>query len=80
MNETVTVTIPRELYEELRTIAEGRKSSPERLISTALRWYVENESEFLAAIDEGLADLAAGRVHSHAEVVAEFERRFGKRS
>jgi predicted transcriptional regulator len=79
MDETVTVNIPRELYDELRTIAEGRRSSPEKLISTALRWYVENESEFLAAVDEGLADLAAGRAHSHEEVVAEFERRFGKR-
>ena len=77
MDETVSVSIPRELYEELRTIAEGRQSSPERLISTALQWYVENESEFLAAVDEGLADLAAGRTHPHEEVVAEFERRFG---
>jgi predicted transcriptional regulator len=77
MDERVTVTIPRDLYEELRTIAEGRRSSPERLISTALRWYVENESEFLASVDEGLADLAAGRIHPHQEVVAEFERRFG---
>jgi predicted transcriptional regulator len=79
MDETVTVTIPRDLYDELRTLAEERKSSPEKLISTALRWYVENESEFLAAVDEGLADLAAGRTHPHEEVVAEFERRFGKR-
>jgi predicted transcriptional regulator len=31
---------------------------------------------FIAAIEAGLADVRAGRVHSHAEVVAEMRRRF----
>lgn len=36
-------------------------------------------ARFLAAIDEGLADVEAGRVHSHEDVVAEMKQRFGKR-
>ena len=75
----VTVAIPQALYDELHTLAASRNETPERLISTALRWYVENEAEFLAAVDEGLANIAAGRTHPHEEVVADFERRFRKR-
>ena len=32
-------------------------------------------AQVVAAIDEGLEDSAAGRVHSHAAVVAEFKKR-----
>jgi hypothetical protein len=31
---------------------------------------------FIAAVEAGLADVAAGRVYSHAEVLAEMRRRF----
>jgi prevent-host-death family protein len=37
-------------------------------------------ASFLAAVDAGLADADAGRVHPHAEVVAEMNRRYAKRS
>jgi prevent-host-death family protein len=35
-------------------------------------------ARFLAAVDEGLADSEAGRVHAHDEVVAEMNKRFPK--
>ena len=35
---------------------------------------------FIAAVEEGLADAEAGRVHSHADVVAEMKQRFRKPS
>lgn len=31
---------------------------------------------FIAAVDDGLADLKAGRTYTHAEVQAEMRRRF----
>jgi prevent-host-death family protein len=34
------------------------------------------QAHFIAAVEEGLADAEAGRVHSHAEVVAEMKQRF----
>jgi len=36
-------------------------------------------ARFLAAVEEGLADAEAGRVHSHESVVAEMKARFQKR-
>jgi prevent-host-death family protein len=35
---------------------------------------------FVAAVEEGLADAEAGRMHSHAEVVAEMKKRFRRAS
>ncbi len=37
-------------------------------------------ARFLAAVEEGLADAEAGRVHSHEAVVAEMKARFQKRA
>lgn len=34
---------------------------------------------FLEAVEEGTADLKAGRVFDHADVVAEVKKRFGRR-
>jgi predicted transcriptional regulator len=79
MGETVRIEIPRELYDELKTLAANREEKPERLVAEALRWYVANEGEFLAAVEEGLTDLEAGRIHAHEDVIREFRRRYGTR-
>jgi prevent-host-death family protein len=38
------------------------------------------QAHFVAAVEEGLADADAGRVHSHADVVAEMKKRFRRPS
>ncbi|HTJ47346.1 MAG TPA: type II toxin-antitoxin system prevent-host-death family antitoxin [Kofleriaceae bacterium] len=35
-------------------------------------------ARFVAAVEEGLADADAGRVHSHDDVIREMQSRFGK--
>jgi prevent-host-death family protein len=35
------------------------------------------QARFVSAVNEGLADAEAGRVHSHAEVVKRMKARFG---
>ena len=35
------------------------------------------QARFVAAVQEGLSDADAGRVHSHADVVRKMKRRFG---
>jgi predicted transcriptional regulator len=46
-----------------------------RPTSDAERDDAERE-RFIAAVEAGLADVAAGRVYSHAEVQAEMRKRF----
>lgn len=50
------------------------------LLCDAIEAYVANEEDFIAAVQEGLADAKAGRVVSHETVVRHFEKRFKKAS
>jgi PHD/YefM family antitoxin component YafN of YafNO toxin-antitoxin module len=50
------------------------------LLSPAQFDQLSERARFLAAVDEGLADSEAGRVHSHASVVAEIKKRRQARS
>jgi antitoxin YefM len=50
------------------------------LLSPAQFDELTERTRFLEAIDEGLADADAGRVHSHAEVVAAIRRRRARRA
>ena len=45
------------------------------LLSPAQFDELNSRAQFVAAIDEGLADSEAGRVHTHAAVVAEIKKR-----
>lgn len=48
------------------------------LVCEALQSYVAGEEEFIAAVEKGLADMRAGRVLEHEDVVRHFEKRFKK--
>jgi prevent-host-death family protein len=50
------------------------------LLSPAQFDALSERAQFRAAIDEGLADLKAGRAHSHAAVVADLNKRRRARS
>jgi prevent-host-death family protein len=49
------------------------------LLSPAEFDRLTERARFLQAIDEGLADEAAGRVHSHEDVIASLKARASKR-
>jgi len=63
-----------ELDEGLERLAAATGRSRSWLINEALRSYVANEQEFLAAIEEGKQALRDGRTVDHDMVVAAFER------
>lgn len=45
------------------------------MVAEAVADFVQDQREIIAAVAEARADIAAGRVSSHDEVVAEFEAR-----
>lgn len=49
------------------------------LLSPAAFDELTERRRFVAAVDEGLADSEAGRLHSHADVVAEMRARYRSR-
>jgi len=66
--------IPAELDEALARLAEVRGIPKAALIVEALSefvFYEEVDAEFVAAVEEARADVRAGRVVSHDEVVRE---------
>ena len=78
---TVSIRIPTATKERIERLAQATRRSPDFLVSEAVESYLELQSRQIAHIEEGLADLDAGRVHTHEEIedlVREFERLAGE--
>jgi predicted transcriptional regulator len=67
----ISIDLPDEVAERLRQAAGEMQSSPERLLAQAAEAMLADRDAFEAAIAESEADLAAGRVVSHEEVMRE---------
>ena len=65
--------IPAELDEKLSRLANARGKSKSRLVCEALAEFVLSEEAFAAAVEEGRADIRAGRVIDHDEVIREID-------
>lgn len=68
----ITARLSEEVLAKLDTLGAGMKRSRAWIIARAVERYVEEESEFLAFVQVGLDDLAAGRTHTQEEVEAIF--------
>jgi RHH-type transcriptional regulator, rel operon repressor / antitoxin RelB len=71
---TLAARVDAELDAELTRLASATGRSKSWLINEALRSYVTNEQQFLAAVEEGKQALKDGRVIDHDTVVAAFNR------
>ena len=70
---TMTIRVPLEVSDKLSRLAKGTDRSRSYLAAAALSAYVDRELEIIEGIQQGLADVAAGRVVSHEQVVAQAE-------
>lgn len=71
---TLTARVDAELEAELDRLAAAKGRTRSWLINEALRSYVANEQQFIAAVEEGRQALKEGRVIDHQTVVAAFDR------
>jgi RHH-type rel operon transcriptional repressor/antitoxin RelB len=71
---TLAARVDADLDAELTRLATATGRTKSWLINEALRSYVANEQQFLAAIEEGKQALREGRVIDHATVVNAFNR------
>ena len=74
MTVHVTVPVDEAAKAELEGLALARGLGLDDVMAEAVAGYLEEQRAMLAAIDEGLADIEAGRVVPHEEVVAEMKR------
>ena len=75
---TISARIPDEINDQLTRLSEATGRTKSWVIKEALRSYLLSESAFLEAIEEGLADIRAGRVTPHEEVRAEIRRKIAE--
>jgi len=71
---TIAARVDADLDAELGRLAAATGRSKSWLINEALRSFVANERQFLAAVEAGKQALREGRVVDHATVVAAFQR------
>jgi RHH-type transcriptional regulator, rel operon repressor / antitoxin RelB len=71
---TIAARVDADLDGQLDRLAAATGRSKSWLISEALRSYIANEQQFLAAVEEGKQALRDGKTLDHATVVAAFER------
>ena len=71
---TIAARVDADLDGQLDRLAAATGRSKSWLITEALRSYVANEQQFLAAVEEGKQALRDGETLDHATVVAAFER------
>jgi RHH-type rel operon transcriptional repressor/antitoxin RelB len=76
MSKSVTLAarVDADLDAELSRLATASGRTKSWLVNEALRSFVANEQQFLAAVEEGKQALREGRTVDHAIVVAAFER------
>ena len=72
---SATFTLPQTVVKRLEKISASSKRSPAAIVKQAVQERLKYEEWALKQIDAGLADIKAGRVISHAEMVARMERK-----
>ncbi len=78
MNDTVK--IPKALVRRLTRVTAKVGVAPDALVKTALANQLDYEEWFLKAVDEGIADLDAGRTFSTREVLAALAKQRNERA
>ena len=70
---TLTVRLKPEIKERLAQLSASTSRSRAFLAAEAIEAYVVRESERIAGIERGLADMRAGRVVPHEEAMDELD-------
>ena len=78
MNDNVK--IPKALVKRINRVTAQVGVTPDALVKTALANQLDYEEWFLKAVDEGIADLDAGRIFSTREVIAAITKQRNERA
>ncbi len=76
---TISIRVSTTTKKKLDAIAKSRKRSKSFLAAEAIENYISVEEQQLQQIEEGLADIEAGRTIPHEQVVA-WLKSWGKRT
>lgn len=74
-SSTVSTRVPNSLLMEVDALATALRRNRAWVLHEALASYVKSETEFLKAIDEGIAAWKAGDLVEHEQILADSKRR-----
>ncbi|WP_293902702.1 hypothetical protein [Phenylobacterium sp.] len=77
MTNRFAITLTDEQKARLEQIAEAREETVVAMVQEAVTEYLDYDAEFRQAVQEGLDDVAAGRVHDWEDVKAELRTKYG---
>lgn len=72
-----TITLPQTLIKRLEKISAGSRHTPESIVKQAVQDRLDYEEWKSKKIKAGLADIKAGRVISHEEMIERMGRKIG---
>lgn len=72
-----SITLPQSLIKRLEKLSATSRHTPQSIIKHAITEKLDYEEWALAQVDAGIADIEAGRVSSHEEVVSRMNRKIG---
>ena len=77
MANRFTISLTDDQKARLERIAEWREESLVATVQEAVTRYLDKDAEYRAYVQEGLDDIAAGRVHDWEDVKAEMRAKYG---
>ena len=77
MTNRLAITLTDEQKARLEQIAEAKEETLVATVQEAVTRYLDKDAEYRAYIQEGLDDIAAGRVHDWEDVKAEMRAKYG---
>jgi len=70
---SISTRVPEQVRDEVDQLAQALDRDRGWVIEQAIRRYLEDEAQFIAAVQRGRADARAGRVTEHDEFMAELD-------
>ena len=70
-----TITLPQSVFKRLEKFSASSKISPASIVKQAVQDRLDYEEWKSKKVREGLADVKAGRVISHEEMIARMEQK-----
>jgi predicted transcriptional regulator len=71
---SISTRVPETVRNEVDALAEALGRDRAWVIEQAVKRYIADESEFIAAVQRGRADIATGRFIEHDQMESELDR------
>jgi predicted transcriptional regulator len=73
MTVTLSARVPEDVRDQVDTLAKALKRDRAWIVEQAVRRYLADETQFIAAVAQGRAEIAASHFVAHEDVIADLD-------